>query len=97
VTFSTRTVRRECEGHSLLRHLRPFLVHGFIYVAIDYVAIDESAKMYPLLLREPLIKYNHDSEYAGLCGNRNLGLIEVIPGLQGDKTDKQAQDDAKRC
>ena len=92
---STRTVRRECEGHSLLRHLRPLLVHGFIYVAIDYVAIDESAKMYPLLLREPLIKYNHDSEYAGLCGNRNLGLIEVVPDLYGDETDQQAEDDPK--
>ena len=54
-------------------------------------------KMRSLLIRQALSEQNGGSECAGLCGNRNLGLIEVIPGLQGDKTDKQAQDDAKRC
>ena len=84
--------RRGCEREEVLRHRWPFSVHRFVYVAID-----ESAKMYPLLFGEALIKYNHDSECAGLCVDRNLGLIEVIPGLQGDKTDNQAKDDAKRC
>ena len=74
----------------MLRHRWPFSVHRFVYVTID-----ETAKVRPLLVGEALIEENNGSECAGLCNDRNLGLIEVIPGLQGDKTDKQAKDDAK--
>ena len=27
--------RQNCQGGSLFRHLRPFFVHGFIYVTVD--------------------------------------------------------------
>jgi hypothetical protein len=74
----------------VLRHRWPFSVDRFVYVPID-----ESAKMYPLLFGEALIEYSHASECAGLCLDGNLGLIEVIPGLEGHKTDKQGKDDAK--
>jgi len=51
--------------------------------------------MRSLLIRQALSEQNGGSECAGLCGNRNLGLIEVVPDLYGDETDQQAEDDPK--
>src|SRR6201982_1509174 len=74
-----------------MRHRWPFSVHRFLYVAID-----ESAKLRPLLCREVLAKDNDSSECAGLCGHCELGLIEVIPDLDRHENNKQAEDDPKR-
>ena len=75
----------------MMRHRWPFLVHRFLYVAVD-----ESTKLHPLVIRERLGQQNDGSECTGLCGDRNLGLIEFIPNLHGDETNEQAEDDAKR-
>ena len=69
-----------------MRHRWPFLVRRFVYVTVN-----ESAKLRPLLFGEAPIEQNDGSECAGLCGDRNLGLIEVIPDLNRDKTDEQGQ------
>ena len=51
--------------------------------------------MRPLLIREGLTKENNGSECAGFCGDRKLGLIEVIPDLDGHETNEQAEYDPK--
>jgi hypothetical protein len=43
-----------------------------------------------------LIEENDGPECAGLCGDRKLGLIKVVPDPHGDKADEQAEDDAER-
>ena len=74
----------------LMRHCWPFSVNCFVYVTLN-----QSMKMRSLLIRQALSEQNGGSECAGLCGNRNLGLIEVVPDLYGDETDQQAEDDPK--
>lgn len=73
-----------------MRHCWPFLVHRFLYVAVH-----EGAKLHPLLIRQALSEQHDGSEWAGLCDDRNLGLIEVIPDLHGDETNEQTEDDPK--
>jgi hypothetical protein len=51
------------------------------------MSVDESTEMRPLLCGESTIKENNGSKCAGLCGDRKLGLIEVIPDPHGDKAD----------
>jgi hypothetical protein len=74
----------------LMRHRWPFLVHRFVYVAVD-----ESSEVRPLVFGEATIKENNGSECAGFCGKSELGLIEVVPDLYGDETDKKAEDDQR--
>jgi len=73
-----------------MRHRWPLSVHRFIYVAID-----ESMKVHPLLIREGVGQQNDGSECAGFCGDRKLGLIEVIPNLDCHETNEQAEYDPK--
>src|SRR4029079_6014374 len=82
--------RQGCEREMLMRHCWPFSVNCFVYVTLN-----QSMKMRSLLIRQALSEQNGGSECAGLCGNRNLGLIEVVPDLYGDETDQQAEDDPK--
>ena len=51
--------------------------------------------MSSLLIREGLTKENDGSECAGLCGDCELGLIEVIPDLDGDESNEQSEDGPK--
>src|ERR1044072_5904584 len=66
---------------TLLRHSWPFAVNCFVYIAGD-----ESAKLRPLLFGEATIEVNSGSKCAGLCGDRELGSVEVTPHVYGDKT-----------
>jgi len=52
------------------------------------MTIDESVKVNPLRVGKELGEKNHGSECPGFCGDRNLGLIEVIPDLHGDETNQ---------
>ena len=49
-----------------------------------------------LLIRQILTKEDNSAECAGLCGDRELGLIEVTPDLHGYEANEQAEDDPKR-
>src|SRR5262249_27573676 len=70
-----------------MRHLWPFSVHRVLYVAVH-----EGAKLRSLLIRKGLSEENNGSDCAGLCGDRKLGLIEVIPDLDGDEGNEQSED-----
>src|SRR6185437_4086959 len=73
-----------------MRHCWPFSVHRFLYVAVH-----ERTKLRSLLIRKGLGEDINGSECGGLCGDRKLGLIEVIPDLDGDESNEQSEDGPK--
>ena len=60
------------------------MVHCYVYVAVN-----ERAEVHNLLVREALIEKIGGSECAGLCGDSELGSVEVVPDLYGDETDEK--------
>src|SRR6188474_2381214 len=73
-----------------MRHRWPFSVHRFLYVAVH-----ERTKLRSLLIRKGLGEDINGSDCAGFCGDRKLGLIEVIPDLDGDESNEQSEDGPK--
>src|SRR5215831_10941594 len=78
------------EREALMRHRWPFSVHCFLYVAVH-----ERTKLRSLLIRKSLGEDINGSQCAGFCGNSKLGLIEVIPDLDGDESNEQSEDGPK--
>ena len=70
-----------------MRHLWPFLLHRVLYVAVH-----ERTKLHLLLIRKGLGEDINGSECGGFCGDSELGLIEVIPDLDGDESNEQSED-----
>src|SRR5262249_39135031 len=73
-----------------MRHRWPFSVHRFLYVAVH-----ERTKLHSLLIRKGLGKDINGSDCGGFCGNSKLGLIEIIPDLDGDESNEQSEDGPK--
>ena len=61
-----------------MRHRWPFSVHRFLYVAVH-----ERTKLRSLLIRKGLGEDINGSDCGGFCGDRKLGLVEVIPVWPG--------------
>ena len=74
----------------MLRHLRPFFVHGFLYVTVDQRI---NARL--LFFGESSGEQNHSTKGAGLGRNRGLCFIEITPDLDGDEANQQGEKDAQ--
>ena len=78
------------EGCSLLRHRRPFFVHG-----LRYVTVDQSINTRLLFFGKISGEESDSTKRAGLGRNRGLSFIEIAPDLDGDEANQQGEKDAQ--